>query len=207
MSYAADVVMEGTYRTQLGAPIATDLNGIIVSQSMTAAGNLTTFASAYSSDNMAKYGRCVIVDSSGSNADKAVTITGRDYLGQPMAENITLNGTTAVAGQKAFKYVEKVAWLDESGENLTVGWTDTLGLPYKAEALVLAMIDEAGAGFVVVPNAGTFIAADETAATATTNDVRGTFLPLTETPDAVSKWDLLLAVDRTDLHGVAQFLA
>lgn len=208
MSYAADVVMEGTFRAQLGASVAFDLDGIIVSQSMTSAGNLTTFASAYSSDVMGRYGRGVLVDSSGANADKAVTITGRDYLGQPMTEDITLNGITAVLGKKAFKFVEKVTWLDESGENLTVGWTDVMGLPYKSELLVAELLEAtADGGFVVVPNAGAFIAGVAATATATTGDTRGTYLAATEIPNGIRVNDLILAVDRNNLHGVAQFLA
>lgn len=206
MSYAADAVMEGPFRAQLGAPDALDLNGIVAAQDMTAAGNLTSFASAYSSSVMGKYGRCVTITASGAGV-KVVTITGRDYLGQPMIEDITLNGGTPVGGQKAFKYIEKVAWLDQNGIDLDVGWNDILGLPYKAEALLHEFVDETGAGFVVAPNAGTFAAGDETTVTATTNDPRGTYLPITEIPDGTRIYDLMLAVDRTELHGVAHFFA
>ncbi len=207
MSYAADVVMEGPARVSLGVLAALDANGIVAAQSMTTAGNLTSFASAYSRSVMGKYGRAVEIDASGTGV-KVVTITGRDYLGQPMVEDITLSSTTTVIGLKAFAWIEKVAWLAQSGINLDVGWSNALGLPYKSQALLHEMWDEAGAGMIVIGNAGTFVAGVETdPAIATTGDPRGTYLPLTDLPDGTAAWDLLLAVDRSNLHGVAHFFA
>lgn len=45
---------------------------------------------------------------------------------------------------------------------------------------------------------------DETAASATTGDVRGIYIP-TATPDGATWLAVLAAVDRTNLHGVAQY--
>ena len=52
--------------------------------------------------------RNIVVDSGG--VDTAVlTFTGTDEYGNTVVESITLNGTTAVAGKKAFKTVTGVS--------------------------------------------------------------------------------------------------
>jgi len=204
MTYAADVVAEGPVRVNLGAPAALDLDGILVATDMTAAGNTTTFAAAYSRTVMGNFGRALTIDASGASTG-TVTVTGRDYLGQPMIETGVLNGTTGVELQKAFAWIEKIAWTATASVNLTVGWNDILGLPYKTESLISELIDAAGAGFVAA-TAGTFAAADETTVTATTNDTRGTYLP-NDIPDGTSIYHLVCNVDRSNLHGVAQYFA
>ena len=44
----------------------------------------------------------------GGAETSVVTVAGHDYLGQKMVETITLNGTTAVPGKKAFKDIESI---------------------------------------------------------------------------------------------------
>ncbi len=200
MMYSADVVMEGPVRVNLGAPVAADPNGIVAAQSMTTAGSLTVFAAAYSRSVMGNFGRCVNIDASGT-AVKVVTIAGRDYLGQPMIEDITLSSTTLVNGVKAFAWIEKVTWLAQSAINLDVGWGDIMGLPYKTEGIIASIED----GLVVT--AGTLVVGVETdPAIATTGDPRGTDVA-DGTPDGSIIFEKLLIVDRTNLHGVAQFFA
>jgi hypothetical protein len=199
MTYSADVVMEGPAHIQLGAPVTADPNGIIAAQSVAAAGETTTFASAYSRDAMARYGRAVEVDLSGAGTGN-ITITGRDYLGQPMVEVIALNGTTAVVGQKAFAWIEKVEWPTVGAVTLDVGWNDVLGLPYKTEAIITELEDGA------VPTGGTFAAGDETTPTTTTNDPRGTYDP-NSACDGTAVFELYVICDRTNLHGEAHYFA
>ena len=55
----------------------------------------------------APYGACLSVVASGASSS-VITIDGFDYLGQPVTEEVTLNGTTAVAGNKCFKYISKI---------------------------------------------------------------------------------------------------
>lgn len=62
-----------------------------------------------------------------------VVITGTNYLGEAITETIALNGATAADGAKAFKTVTKIALpakTNESGDTVSVGWSDVLGLPY-----------------------------------------------------------------------------
>jgi hypothetical protein len=107
---------------------------------------------------------------------QTVTVTGTDYWGQAQTETIALNGTTLVAGQKSFKTITAVAVSALLTGNLTVGNEDVFGLPYRVtDAGYLLRTGWAGA---VANDAGTFAAADTTSpATATTNDVRGTYAP------------------------------
>lgn len=158
-------------------PAAAAANAVCASQAVAGAGNLTingadatggvvTFADA----------RAVNVDTSNTaNTTQTVTVTGTDYWGQAQTEEIALNGTTAVAGQKAFKTVTQVAIDDAVTGTMTVGSEDTFGLPYRVtDAGYLLRVGWAGA---LADDAGTFVAADTAAATATTGDVRGTYTP------------------------------
>lgn len=199
MTYASDVVMEGPAHFQLGAPVALDADGILAAQSIATAGSTTTFASTYTRDNMARYGRNVTVVASGA-ATSNVTVKGRDYLGQPMSESYTLNGTTPVAGKKAFAWIETITFGATAATTINVGWGDVLGLPYKTEALVTELEDG------VAPTAGTFVAGDETTPTATTGDPRGTYDPNTAC-DGAAVFELYAICDRTNLHGEAHFYA
>jgi hypothetical protein len=148
MEFAADV-MEDEHIAYLGAPAALDADGIW--DGVTADGSANTYTSANykstfdgSSTSLtstsgkidAEYGRCLTATgSAGSN--HVCTITGRDYLGQQMQENMTLSGTTVIFGNKAFKFVDTLAIAaGASGDTADIGWYDRLGLPYKAETVI-----------------------------------------------------------------------
>ena len=62
----------------------------------------------------------------------AVTVEGKDYLGQKMVEQITLNGTTAVEGKKAFKLIEKVSTAANATANITIETKGVVGLEFCA---------------------------------------------------------------------------
>ena len=148
MEYASDVVGD-LHIAYLGAPAALDADGIWdgvsatnAATSYTSADYKTTFDGSATSLTTtagmldAKYGRCLqAVGSSG--ADHVVTVSGRDYLGQPMKENFTLSGTVPQYGNKAFKYVDSMAIaVGAASDTMDLGWTNRLGLPYKAETVV-----------------------------------------------------------------------
>jgi hypothetical protein len=158
----------------LGAPIAADPDGICTSQSRVGAGALTINGAALVS------GRCILdvprnitIDSGG--ADTAViTVTGKDEYGVTIVENITLNGTTEVAGKKAFKEIPAGASDATITNGAFVGFGDVLGLPLfleDADYVIKELEDMAAAV------AGTFVAGVTSKATATTGDVRGTYDP------------------------------
>lgn len=68
----------------------------------------------------------------GAGETSAVTITGKDYLGQKMVEQITLNGTTAVSGKKAFKVIEAIETAAAVGEDVDLVTTCVVGLQFTA---------------------------------------------------------------------------
>lgn len=205
MSYAQDVGLDGLCRTDLGAPIALNATGILSAQSIATAGAQASFAATYRNiiqAGLAKYGRNLTVVASGA-ATSNVTVYGYDYLGQPMSESFTLNGTTPVAGKKAFKWITNVTFGATAATTINVGWGDLLGLPYRSTTT--ALIGELTAG--AAPTAGTLLAgASATAAqTATSADPRGTFAP-NQATNGTKTYEFTYNVDVVNgLHGARQF--
>jgi hypothetical protein len=159
-------------------PATASATAVCAAQAIAAAGNATiNGASASGGVATLDVARAVNVDSTNAgDTTQTVTVTGTDYWGQAQTETITMNGTTAVAGLKAFKTITAVAVSAALAGNLTVGSTDVFGLPYRiTDAGYIIRVGWAGA---LAEDAGTFVAADTTSpATATTGDVRGTYDP------------------------------
>jgi hypothetical protein len=183
-------------------PAALDADGICAQQTLAAAGNaLLNGALASGGTVTLDVPRNVIVDAAGA-ATAVLTVTGTDVYGIPMSEAITLNGTTAVAGKKAFKTITSIA-ASAAATDFFVGTGDVFGLPIRANSRNYVQTAWNGA-FVTT---GTFAAADATTATTTTGDVRGTFAPA-DAADASKRltlWVFVLDDDtQTGLYGVAQ---
>jgi hypothetical protein len=183
-------------------PVALDADGICAQQTLAAAGNaLINGALASSGTVTLDVPRNVIIDAAGA-ATAVLTITGTDVYGIPMSEAITLNGTTAVSGKKAFKTITSVA-ASAAATDFFVGTGDVFGLPIRANARNYVLTSW-GAAFVTT---GTFTGADATTATTTTGDVRGTFAPA-DAADASKRltlWVFVLDDDtQTGLYGVTQ---
>ena len=203
MKYAADVGDDGAYIVDLSTPSLTDEDAILNDTAITSAGSTTTFLD---DETEAPYGRNVTVDLSGAGTP-AVVVKGRDYLGSPMYETITGNGTTTVQGLKAFKWIDLISWAALSGETMDVGWGTKLGLPYKTVSTQGAAVSEYSDD-VVNATGPTFVAglASATTATATNADVRGTVIPNT-TLDGAKRIVMRLIADKSNLHGNAQYYA
>lgn len=147
-----------------------------------------------------------------AGANHAVTITGTDEYDRPMVETLTLNGTTPVVAQKAFKTVTQVdVAAGAAGDTFDLGTTDAIGIPFRIdEGKVLAAY--AGGALDLstdaTPVIGVVANADTTSpATATTNDVRGTYNPVA-TLNGSTLIQLLIRIDPTDkvtAFGVDQF--
>jgi len=184
-------------------PIALVTNGICAQQTLAAAGNATLNGSLASGGTVTlDVPRNVIIDAAGV-ATAVLTIYGTDVYGIPMSEAITLNGTTAVAGKKAFKTITRVA-ASAAATDFFVGTGDVFGLPIRANSRNYVQTAWNGA-FVTT---GTFVAAVTTdPATTTTGDVRGTFAPA-DAADASKRLTLWVFVadddTQTGLYGVAQ---
>ncbi len=206
LAMVGDAVDNDIVVAEWSAPTALNSTGILAAQDMTSAGSTSTFAAAFAVQSeaiMGRWGRALRIVASGASTG-TVTVTGSDYLGQRMIETATLNGATPVLMLKAFRFIESIAWTATGATNLTVGWRDVFGLPYKFVALVSEVKNKA-----VAANAGTFVAglATATAATATNADVRGTYLPVTVIPDGVNNFEVRYIFDNSNGHGNAQFIA
>lgn len=184
-------------------PAALVTNGICLQQTLAAAGNATLNGSL-ASGGVATLDvpRNVIIDAAGA-ATAVLTVTGTDVYGIPMSEAITLNGTTAVAGKKAFKTITNVA-ASAAATDFFVGTGDVFGLPIRANSRNYVQTAWNSA-FVTT---GTFAAAVTTSpATTTTGDVRGTFAPA-DAADATKRLTLWVFVadddTQTGLYGVTQ---
>ena len=196
-------------RVDLGSPLIADVDGIVVAAATTPAGNFTLTAAAaiggFAVVGGAPFGRGLSVDSDDASNTSVLTITGTDYLGNVMVENITVNGTTVVAGVKAFFTVTQIAFTNDTDGNVFVGFADALGLPFY-----LPGIDDCPTVFefednILKANAGTFVAGVDTAPTATTGDVRGTYLPVTSLPDGAQNFVLFIPSTDPNYQGAAQF--
>lgn len=184
-------------------PVALDADGICAQQTLAGAGSaLINGALASGGTVTLDVPRNVIVDAAGA-ATAVLTVTGTDVYGIPMSEAITLNGTTAVAGKKAFKTITSVA-ASAAATDFFVGTGDVFGLPFRADSRNYCLTAWNGA-FVTT---GTFVAAVTTSpATTTTGDVRGTFAPA-DAADGSKQLTVWMFIEdddtQTGLYGVTQ---
>lgn len=196
-------------RISLGKPIVANATGILSAQSIAALVDTTTFATSYAATDaiMGKFGRTLTLVASGA-ATSAVVVYGRDYLGQKVTENFTLNGTTPVIGLKAFKYIDRVTAAITGGTTINLGFGAKLGMPYVTTAIKREYSDN------VVAAAGTLVAPVFTdPQTATTGDPRGTYTPTT-TPNGSRLIEIdaeftnfVNASNNGGLHGIRHFFA
>lgn len=187
----------------LGCPDAIDDDGICAAQNRTGAGALSLDgALVVNGVAVLDVPRNVIADSGG--ADTAVlTITGTDEYGATVVENITLNGTTAVSGKKAFKTITGVSASATISNGAFLGTGDVLGLPcfLPAATHIIADMED---GVVDLSIDGTAVAGVTSVATATTGDVRGTYDPGVACDGAVNFKVLAILPDPTK-RGVPQY--
>lgn len=188
----------------LGAPDAADPDGVCLPQSATGAHSLTLNGALVGADGVAVLDvpRNVVVDSGGADT-ATLTVNGFDEYGVAMSENIVLNGTTAVAGKKAFKRITAVTASGTITNAAFIGTGDVLGLPvFIAGAAEILRESQNGA----VATAGTLVTGDVSEATATSGDVRGTYDPSAACNGSLA-FDILVAPIDPDFKGVTQFSA
>jgi hypothetical protein len=170
MQYSADVNYNGETRVNFGAPPAAAPNIVANAMSINTAGQSDLSGATALVD---PFGRNLTVVASGA-ASGTFTVYGYDYLGQPVAEQFTLNGATPVTGNKCFKSFNYAAFQAAGGVTVNIGTGVKLGLPYKA----LRCAYEVANGVAVA--AGTLQAANLIdPATLTTGEPRGAYTPTT----------------------------
>jgi hypothetical protein len=192
------------YRVLFGAVAAASATAIVNAAARTGTNTLTTYTTAFVMD----VPRAATVKSSNAgDTTQTVILRGTDEFGVAMSETLTLNGTSAVNGKKAFKTVVSDQTSATLAGNLSVGTqAGVLGLPF-----FLPGGTSAGAGIVVkesqdyaTPTAGTFVGGDLTKATATTGDVRGTWTP-NAAPDGTKVYEVIISASDVTFRGVPQF--
>jgi hypothetical protein len=182
MQYTTDIVHLGPHRVDFGKMAVADVDLILDGTTVTGGIDTTTFlvdntdpvvaATATEFPNGPGFGRCLQIVFSAAGTP-AVNIYGRDYLGQPMRETFTGNGTTPVIGVKAFKYIDRIVVASGVTGTIDVGTTDKLGLPYRMSNVLAEELDD-----VRVATLGTLVTPSLTdPQTATTTDPRGTYDP------------------------------
>lgn len=222
MQYHSALVHAAPFEVDFGAPaVASAVNIINASVAMgTVAGSTTSFLTDNVDPIVAAtsqefpygpgFGRCLQVVASGAQTS-TLTIKGRDFLGQPMVENFTMNGATPVIGVKAFKWLDLVSWTAyaTTDRNLSIGTTDKLGLPFRMSNVVTEELDG-----VRVATLGTLVTPSQVdPQTATTTDPRGTYDPQS-TLDGTARLkamflpnNFLNSSGNGGLHGLAHYYA
>ena len=200
--YAADIIHAGPHKVDFGTPALASATAILSAQSIAVAGSTTTLLL---NTIVEPFGRNLTVIASGA-ATSNVTISGWDYLGQPMTESFTLNGAASVIGVKAFKVVGTVTFGATGATTINVGTGARFGLPYRMSNAITEVVDGASAA------AGTFSAGSLTdPQIATTADPRGLYTPTT-TPNNIKQLgavfipnDLINANGNGGLYGIRHF--
>jgi hypothetical protein len=196
--YAADVTQDGIARVEYGAPPTSSANAIINAQDISAAitkGGViaSTFKPA---TMMSRYGRNLILALSGAGTP-VVTVYGRDYLGQPMSEQITATGAASKAGLKAFYSVESISTALVAATTLNLGFGISFGVPYATLKLNEEWVDDAA------PTAGAITLYTATQ-TATSADPRGLYTP-NAAPNGTRVYTIITRVLQGNLHGARHY--
>lgn len=204
MSYAADIDINGHIPIDLSPLVpmlAASATGILNAQSIAAAVDTSTFVTAFANNQnvseayMGRFGRNVTVVASGA-ATSNVTVYGTDYLGQPMAESFTLNGTTPVVGKKAFRRITRITAGITAGTTINVGYGNVLGLPYAYIGEGVSYTDD-----VLNSSQGTFVAR-VASQTLTSDDPRGTWTPAAgNVPDGTRRHKIKYQTLKGNLYG------
>ena len=169
-------------------PVILNAANLCASQTPAAAGALTMLTTSLlgvryvtradgTSVNQLDVPRGVSVTLAASGTARAYTVAGYDIYGQAMTETITSVANATTSGKKAFWQIVSVTGAGGGSTTaLTVGTTDVLGCPVRFTDI--GYIVNAGWNTTLAKDGGTAVVADQTAtATATTGDVRGTYVP------------------------------
>ena len=163
-------------------PATLDRDGLCVSQTTGAAGNLTLTGALTSGgvgildSGVDSWGRCVGIYSGSDLSAITFTVTSYDIYGELVVENIAGPNNTTTAGLKAVSRVLSVYANAAVGSAVEGGTIDKFGLPFRLGDL--SQVVRVGWTQTLADNAATVAVGVTTSpATATTGDVRGTVIP------------------------------
>lgn len=179
----------------LGAPAALNAVGLRAAAAVAAAGALALLATTLDVP------RNITIASSGVDTARVFTISSRDEYGRAVVETITGVNAGTVAGKKAHKSNISISVDAACAGNISVGWGNALGLPafLASTALVVKELQDG-----VAAAAGTFVYGDTAQPTATTGDVRGTYVP-NVAPDGTKGYSLWVTLPDPGYLGADQF--
>jgi hypothetical protein len=126
---------------------------------------------------------CVTVTTLGDEHTITMTVTGLDFYYQVQTQTQALpSSATTGATLKSFLAVSSVTVSAATAAAITIGFNDTIGLPYVVGDKTL--ITRVAWNNTLAQDTGTLTVADTTSpATASTGDVRGTYVPSTGAAD------------------------
>jgi hypothetical protein len=167
-------------------PIASGATLLAGSQTPAGAGNLTLTAGTgvttktiagvlyYILDTVP---HCVTITTAGDEHTVNMTVTGIDFYYQIQTQTQALPSSATVgATLKAFLGVSSISVSAATAGAVTCGFNDTIGLPYVVGDKTL--ITRVAWNNTLAQDTGTLTVADATSpATASTGDVRGTYVP------------------------------
>ena len=193
--------MPSLYVKEFGAITTLDADGICVAATATAAATLSA-TGALVSGGVATFDvpRAVSITATGNNSTISLTFTGTDEYGAAMTETVVGPNATTVTGIKAFKTVSAVTSSAATVSALNVGSADKFGFPVRIgdKGKVIAVSVDGITQTTLTLVAG--LAATGTS-TATTADVRGTFVPGTAANGSVRFTAVMLVGDNTSKTG------
>lgn len=202
----AGAIESPIYVTQVTPATGTTVS-IAASQAVSGSGNLTINGTLATSGvaTLDTPRSVLVVSSSGTDSTQTATFYGTDTYGVTTVETVTLTGTSNASSLKAFKTITRVAMSASTVGNVSAGTGDKFGIPYRInkKGSLQAYWD------ATWNNAsGTTTIGSSATATATTGDVRGTYLPATAS-DGIRTLALWVYADDVDtnngLYGVDQY--
>lgn len=169
------------------------VSGAPATVTLTAGTGITTTTINNTSYYALDCARCLTISGVTGVTAIAFTINGLDDFQQAQTQTITgPSGAATVTTAKSFRYVQSITVSGNTTSNVSIGTSDTLGLPHRADSFSYLLSPNFN-GTAITASTG-FTAADTTSpATAATGDVRGTYA-------------LQSAADGTKRFVVAQFL-
>jgi len=180
----------------LGSPIATSATSQRAAAALATTGAITLLGV------QPDVPRNVIITAGTDSSNVTFTVTGTDVYGKTMVEKITGASSGVAAGKKAFASITSIANdVTPTSGTVSIGYGNVLGLPafLPNAAHILKELQDGAAA-----TAGTTVAGDQTYPSATTGDVRGTYVP-NSAPDGSKAYLLICALPDPGYLGADQF--
>lgn len=146
--------------------------------------------------------RAVTITSGADESANTITVKGFDTYGAAMTQSLAGGATATVTTTKAFKSIYSVTSSANFAGTITVGTADVFGLPVAV--VDAGYIIHAGWNNTLADNAGTFVAAVATTASATTGDVRGTYAQAGAASNGTRRLVISIALSDLNIGGDTQ---